>query len=49
MLKKIFRTILAWLEKRRNLRRYDRDRRVYEAAIGANLNFIEEYLKKRRS
>lgn len=36
-----------WLEKRRNARRYRRDQDEYEAAVGANLRFVEERLKKR--
>jgi hypothetical protein len=49
MLRKILQAVGAWLERRRNLRRYNQDRRVYEAAIGANLRFVEKYLKKRES
>ena len=45
---KIFKYISDWLERRRNLRRYNKGRKDYEAAVGANQLFVEGYVKKRK-
>lgn len=49
MLKRIIAKIIAWLERRRNLHRIRRENSQYEAALGANLRYVEDFLRKRKN
>ncbi len=46
MIMRMIHRLQAWMEIRANMRRYNRGRRDYEAAIGANLRFVENHIKK---
>lgn len=47
MFNRIISFFRSWVEHCRNLRRYRKGRRDYEAALGANLRYVENYLKNR--
>ncbi len=47
-MRKLLEIIRRWLERRRNLKRFNKDRKDFEAEVGANLRFVEDHINKRR-